>query len=173
MLHYEEYSLKLMVRTSLYDIKTGKIIQDPNANELDMWKSQRFTSNNINKYKTDHPLKVNGKTKKLSRGYSLYSESMFNDYIEFRTSNLYTDSGQTPVPFWDAQIVAPVPAVPLVGVGFIWRSVHNSGGFIAPMVIPFDYSQFLNEIDAQQLESMIMDYKETLKINETIIDQEL
>lgn len=119
-----------MVRTTVYNRKFGK--------------------KRIDKSRKDHPLRVDGDTKRISNDEG--------DYIIFSGSDENTDSAQTAVPFWDAQPSTPFPAMPLSGIGFIWRSVHNSGGFLAPLVVPYSCELFMHDYNFTNIDLIINDY---------------
>lgn len=63
-----------------------------------------------------------------------------NKYIEFGPSDVRLDAAQTTVPFIDTQKVEPHSPVPLIGLGIYFKGNPGYGGFIAPKVIPYDYS---------------------------------
>lgn len=109
----------------------------------------------VNTGKRDHPLSTQKKTLRASR------EEL--DFVRFWHSDLITDSGQTAVPFWDAQTVAPVPAVPLAGVGFIWKTIDNSGGFVAPIVVSYDNDNIIDELNQIKMDAMIFNFTRSIE----------
>lgn len=112
-----------------------------------------IASNVLNEgIRRDHPLQTTNKSKIISRSK--------NDYIKFGHSSLKTDSAQTAVPFWDAQPVTLVPAVPLVGAGFYFKSSGNSGGFIAPIILAARGEVVVKEINSVEMEDMVANYQE-------------
>lgn len=141
-----QYFLHYKVRGSKVDYITGKIIT--NNSQVDNWIIREQSGfKKINKGKTDHPLKVFKKTVRVTKDKG--------SFIIFGHSNTKTDNAQTAVPFWDAQTVTPVPAVPLMGAGFLWRSIEESGGFIAPVVVPFITEEPLRVLKLNEISSMI------------------
>lgn len=106
-------------------------------------------NNGLNKYR-GHPLNEPKNSIIISRDEG--------DYIQFTHSDLATDSGQTALPLWDAQSVAPVTAVPLKGFGFHWKSVGKSGGFVAPTVIPHEYENY-NDLDFREIEAKVREFE--------------
>lgn len=126
-----------------------------NSGQLDVFKTSwhsnlQFATNFINSENTLHPLSVENKTKIISQSSG--------DFIKFQHSDFVTDSGQTAVPFWDAQSVAPIPAEPIIGAGFFFRTAGTSGGFIAPILATIDQSSNYENLQSEMLESMITQY---------------
>lgn len=111
-----------------------------------------ITLNGLNSDSKHHPLKVFKKSQRVSQDNG--------DYIRFEHSDPITDHGQTPVPFWDSQAVAPVPSIPLMGAGFIWKSVDNSGGFVAPVIVPFDSERDFKELDEGLFKKLVFNETE-------------
>lgn len=85
----------------------------------------------------------------------IYSNA--NQYLLFTHSDIDLDAAQTTVPFIDTQIVAPQPAVPLSGIGVHYKGRRWFGGYIAPKVFTYDYSNHLKE--------QIMDMKNNDNLN--------
>lgn len=71
-------------------------------------------------------------------------DSRTDQYIDFTHTDINRDAAQTTVPFLDAQPVVPKLAVPLAGAGLFHKGIKNSGGFIAPKIITYDYSSHLH-----------------------------
>ena len=63
-----------------------------------------------------------------------------NQYVEFTHSDFADDAAQTTVPFFDAQDVISIPPVPLAGIGLYHKMEPRYGGFIAPKIFTYDYS---------------------------------
>lgn len=152
--------MKLSARASLVNYDNGELYSASglslcNTTTHDRWIKLVFGNKHINSGRTDNPLNAHKKTKLISKENG--------DFIQFGHSNLKTDSGQTAVPFWDIQTVAPEPAVPLMGVGFVWKSVDNSGGFVAPVVLSPDYSFLIADIELDIMDLMIKNYAKKWK----------
>lgn len=64
-------------------------------------------------------------------------------YVEFTHTDIDRDAAQTTVPFIDAQPVESLLPVPLSGAGIFHKGRKNFGGFIAPKIISYDFSQHL------------------------------
>lgn len=62
-----------------------------------------------------------------------------NKYIKFGPSDLVKDAGQTTVPFIDSQLVESPNPVPLSGVGLYFKTYEQSGGFIAPKLVNYNF----------------------------------
>ncbi|CAG9773540.1 unnamed protein product [Ceutorhynchus assimilis] len=73
------------------------------------------------------------------------SQMNVNDdsYIKFTNTAFELDAAQTTVPFLDMQPVTNEPAVPLMGAGIYYKNLENYGGYIAPKIMTYDYSQLI------------------------------
>ncbi|XP_077292900.1 uncharacterized protein LOC143915942 isoform X2 [Arctopsyche grandis] len=71
--------------------------------------------------------------------------STSDQFIEFTHSDFDKDAAQSTVPFLDAQPVVSDIHVPLSGAGLYHKGMMGSGGFIAPKIITYDYSQHIND----------------------------
>ncbi|KAH8252256.1 hypothetical protein KR038_000526, partial [Drosophila bunnanda] len=69
--------------------------------------------------------------------------SKTNQFMEFTSSSQQKDAAQNTVPFMDVQEVVPQPPVPLVGLGIYHKGRPGYGGFFAPKVVTFDFSENL------------------------------
>lgn len=148
----DQERLKFKISTAFVDYDTGSI------NQIDYFtlKSYDFRNspwNHINKYPRMHPLH-----QLKSQGNSIQRTEPDRDYIIFTHSDLSTDSGQTTVPFWDAQPVAPEPVAPLGGIGLIWKNVDQSGGFVAPVVFPARYKNTVAKLLPALMEQLINNF---------------
>lgn len=70
-------------------------------------------------------------------------DSQNDMYVEFTHTDMDRDAAQTTVPFIDAQPVESLLPVPLSGAGIYHKGRKNFGGFIAPKIIAYDFSQHL------------------------------
>lgn len=73
-------------------------------------------------------------------------------------TNFKFDFSQSAVPIWDIQPVASVPAMPLSGAGFYYRTVDESGGFIIPAVATKSHHEEI--IDKHRIDSIIGSYRD-------------
>lgn len=71
--------------------------------------------------------------------------SSSDQFIEFTHSDFDKDAAQSTVPFLDAQSVVSDIHVPLSGAGLYHKGMVGSGGFIAPKIITYDYSQHIDD----------------------------
>lgn len=143
--------LKISIRGTEVDWDSGTLKQ----HSIEYRKSVNDDFGSINFHTRLHPLSTNKKTRRESKDNY--------DFIRFMHSDLNTDSGQTAVPFWDSQTVAPLPATPLLGAGFIWRSIDNSGGFVAPIVVSLNYDELLDELNKSDFDSMINNLSDEIR----------
>ena len=67
-----------------------------------------------------------------------------NQYIQFTTSSLKADVGQTVVPFIDLQEISSNPPLPLSGVGLIHKGNKNSAGFLAVKIYTYNFAPHLH-----------------------------
>lgn len=136
--------IKVSVTVQKIDFETGKGKENFVYNSVNTWFLKGTIGGVIlNEHRRDHPLaKLNGLSKIVKLPVS------DSHYIQFGHTSVLRDSGQTAVPFFDAQIVAPVPAVPLSGFGVQFRNVKTSGGFVVPAVSTINYAVDLDELFA-------------------------
>jgi len=66
-----------------------------------------------------------------------------NQYIEFTSTGLDQDAAQTTVPYIDIQEVVSEPMVPLSGIGVYYKSRDGYGGFLAPQIITYDFTPYV------------------------------
>lgn len=62
-------------------------------------------------------------------------------YVQFQPTDKHKDAAQTTVPFLDIQMVEPVHPVPLAGIGLYYKGQDGFGGYIAPKLVTYDYTQ--------------------------------
>ncbi|CAG5084209.1 Protein of unknown function [Cotesia congregata] len=70
-------------------------------------------------------------------------DSISNQFIEFRASDLRKDAGQSTVPFFDRQIVSFYDTSPFGGLGIYHRGSKKCGGYLAFRAFDFELSKFL------------------------------
>lgn len=91
----------------------------------------------MNLYKPDIP------TRSLSPSVP---DSSTDQYIEFVNTDLHKDAAQTTVPFIDIQPVQSLIPGPLSGAGIFHKGRPDFGGFLAPKIITYDFSEHLKAI---------------------------
>ncbi|RZC38220.1 uncharacterized protein BDFB_003195 [Asbolus verrucosus] len=69
-----------------------------------------------------------------------------NKYVRLVNTDYDKDAAQTTVPYFDAQPVESLVPVPLSGVGIYYKGLRGFGGFIAPKIFTYDFSQHLDVI---------------------------
>lgn len=117
--------LKLSIQATQIDFENGRVLS---SNSNWMHNSVKSTKEYAF-HEPDIPLK-------LSRSAV---DSQPDQFVTFTHSDLKQDAAQSTVPFFDAQEVAPSPAVPLQGVGLFLKGLRGSGGFLTLRVRTFDY----------------------------------
>lgn len=65
-----------------------------------------------------------------------------NQYVEFGPSDRDKDAGQVTVPFIDGITVEAKPTI-LSGAGLYYKGQPGYGGFIAPLLITYDYESLI------------------------------
>lgn len=141
--------LKFSARATKYNPETGKLSESHTWHKNDVAKNRY-----INEYHTYNPMNFEK---------SFVRSSTKGDYIKFQHSDMETDSGQNAVPFIDVQVVTPKPPAPLIGAGFYWKTRFNSGGLIGVRVIPQDYSNFMEDLNAENQKELLDAYAEKWK----------
>lgn len=124
--------ITLDVRATPFDFITGKLKDLTNS----MWVS------NPNCGQTEIPL--HRPSNPLNHLNTLSQmNSTPNAFIKFGPTDFWTDVSQLTVPFIDTQRIEPYNPIPLSGVGLYHRSVDESGGFIAPKLIVYDFESYI------------------------------
>lgn len=70
-------------------------------------------------------------------------KSNSNSFVKFTYSDIGKDAAQSTVPFLDAQEASSSPAMPLQGVGLVFKGQYGYGGFITPKIETLDYSSYI------------------------------
>lgn len=115
--------------------------------------NQEIVGLSLNEHRRDHPLKVKGESNIID-----HSTDCSSPFVSFFHTSLESDSAQTAIPFFDAQSVAPAPAVPLSGFGLSFKSSLRSGGFVTPIVKTTDYTTDLIEWDFESFQLLYLEY---------------
>lgn len=126
-------SLKMEIRVTAFVFKTGLLQHGAG--------SSYWISNTIND-KTpivldspDIPTKTTSKS---------IPDLESNKYIEFQPTDKYMDAAQTTVPFVDIQLVEPEHPGPLAGIGLYYKGQPHYGGYVAPKIVTYDYTNHIN-----------------------------
>lgn len=67
-------------------------------------------------------------------------DSSKHDYVEFTTSNLAEDGGQTTIPFLDSREVTTQPPAPLSGISLIHLGQKGLGGVVSFKLNVFNFA---------------------------------
>ncbi|XP_071446967.1 uncharacterized protein [Hetaerina americana] len=132
-------NLNLEILTTPFDSNSGRL----GGISTSMWKSNDNTPEAMDNPRTEVKLISPDVPTSCPTPSSVNSRS--GQFIKFTHSDIDKDVAQTTVPFIDAQPVVPDPPTLLAGAGLYHKGAPNCGGFVAPKVITFDYSQILNE----------------------------
>ncbi|KAL7729796.1 hypothetical protein ACLKA6_014660 [Drosophila palustris] len=124
--------LFLMARFCKFDFKTGKLLQ-PEIN-------CKWQSNDVGSRRQLNLDNLDVPTRSIANSLPL---SEPDHYLEFVNSGMDQDAAQTTIPFIDIQEVVSNPPVPLAGIGIHYKSRPGYGGFIAPKIITYDFSQHI------------------------------
>ncbi|XP_044253044.1 uncharacterized protein LOC123004012 [Tribolium madens] len=129
--------LDLEALTTPFNFTTGKLHPNP-----EIWSIFEGTPNLKLRHKFGQEVKLSSPDipTRTTEPHNLIATGK---YIDFTNTDLYKDAAQTTVPFFDAQQVYSKNPVPLSGVGLLHRGRKGSGGFIAPKIFTYDFSQHL------------------------------
>uniref|UniRef100_A0A336KFA7 CSON005680 protein n=1 Tax=Culicoides sonorensis TaxID=179676 RepID=A0A336KFA7_CULSO len=118
-------NLGIRVHLTRFNLTTGKLFDSSDKKHTTT--ALNIVKNNINTDRQfrDLPIKYNDNKSKTKSGI-----------VQFRSSSLRDDVGQSTVPFIDLQPVTST-FVALSGVGIQFRDRKDSGGFIAPTLVTF------------------------------------
>ncbi|XP_044253047.1 uncharacterized protein LOC123004013 isoform X2 [Tribolium madens] len=129
--------LELEIMTTPFNFATGKLKQNPDKSSIfeeapNIGLRHKF-GNEIKLSSPDVPTRMTAPSNRFTTG----------KYIQFTNTDFYKDAAQTTVPFFDSQQVYSKHPVPLSGVGLFHKGRGGSGGFIAPKIFTYDFSQHL------------------------------
>uniref|UniRef100_A0A1Y1N5R8 Uncharacterized protein n=1 Tax=Photinus pyralis TaxID=7054 RepID=A0A1Y1N5R8_PHOPY len=124
-----------------FDFEKGQLLEPAYRS---IWKDNSNTDASTHNPRTQVYLSDPDIPTRIPRASRLDSKT--DQYIDFTHTDMNRDAAQTTVPFLDAQPVVPKMAVPLAGAGLYHKGSKNSGGFIAPKIVTYDYSQHLHPI---------------------------
>lgn len=83
------------------------------------------------------------KPNKPTRSQKNNPDSLPNQFIRFRASDLRKDAGQSTVPFFDGQLVYIDDFSPIGGIGIFHRGNKGFGGYVSFRIYDPDVSKFL------------------------------
>ncbi|XP_034653983.1 uncharacterized protein LOC117892096 [Drosophila subobscura] len=133
--------LNLEVRFSYFDLPTGRLVE-PKRNSVWLDNSNTETTGE----KPRQALDLTEPDVSTASEQTSMPLSTSNQFMKFTSSSKMKDAAQSTVPFIDMQEVVPHPAVPLAGLGIYHKGRPGFGGFFAPKVVTYDYSQYLKEL---------------------------
>lgn len=123
--------ITLDVRATEFDFIAGKLKNNS------MWMSNPHCG------QTQIVLQRPANPLKMATNESSQINTMPNAFIKFGPTDYWNDVSQQTVPFIDTQRVEPYNPIALSGVGLYYKTVANSGGFIAPKLIVNDYESYI------------------------------
>lgn len=122
----------LDVRATPFDFVTGKLRNLANS----VWIS------NANGGQTE--ITLHRPSNPLNHVNSLSQQNQTpNAYIKFAPTDYWNDVAQSTIPFIDTQRVEPYNPIALSGVGLYHKTTADSGGFIAPKLIVYDFEPYI------------------------------
>lgn len=128
----ETEHLTLEARATPFDFVTGKL--------KDLTTSVWVSNPNCGQ----HEITLNRPSNPLNHANSLSQINVTpNAFINFTPTDYWSDVMQLTVPFIDTQRVEPYNPIPLSGVGLYHKSTSDSGGFIAPKLIVYDFEPYI------------------------------
>lgn len=130
--------LNFEIYTTPFDFEAGQLVEPLQKSG---WKDNPNTDSSLKNPRS----RVNLINPDVSTRSPLPSipDSKHDQYIEFRETDMDKDASQTTVPFLDAQPVESVSPTPLSGVGIYHKGRGGFGGFIAPKIITYDYTEHM------------------------------
>lgn len=125
-------NLVLAIKVTRFDFKSGRL--------FDSFEWISNYNENRQPIVLDRPAESSHKLK----GQSVPDWSQ-NRYVQFQPTDIDKDGGQTTVPFIDVQLVQPPNDRPtlLSGAGIYYKGEPGFGGFIAPKVVTYDFTQHI------------------------------
>ncbi|XP_077292880.1 uncharacterized protein LOC143915925 isoform X2 [Arctopsyche grandis] len=125
--------LNFEIQTMPFNFETGELHKDKYV-----WISNDNTPVTINKIRT--PLTLDAPDVPTITNLPSMPDSVNNQYVKFTHTDFVKDAAQTTIPFLDKQPVISKIPVPLSGAGIYHKGVYGSGGFVAPKIFTYDYS---------------------------------
>lgn len=73
-------------------------------------------------------------------------DSVENQFIAIRTTDLVKDAGQTTIPYFDLLEVTTNPSIPLTGIELFHKgkSDGTSGGYVALKIYPMNLTTYMD-----------------------------
>lgn len=128
------------VRATEFDFNAGKL---KNLDDSSMWiTNPNCGHTQIVLQRPLNPLKLASTTNASSQ-----INTTPNGFIKFSPTDYWSDVSQQTVPFFDTQSVEPYNPIVLSGVGLYHKSEGNSGGFIAPKLIVYDFESVIPDAE--------------------------
>ncbi|XP_077283676.1 uncharacterized protein LOC143909525 [Arctopsyche grandis] len=125
--------LNFEIQTTPFNFEIGELHKDKYV-----WISNDNTPVTFNKIRTTLTLEAPDIPTITKRPSMLDSEN--NQYVKFTHTDFVLDAAQTTIPFLDTQPVISKIPVPLSGAGIYHKGFDGSGGFVAPKIFTYDYS---------------------------------
>lgn len=129
----ENGHIALDVRATKFDFIAGKL-KDPQNSR---WISNRSTDRT--EIKLDKPHNPLDYLRNMTQ-----MNGTPNAFITFGPTDYWNDVSQLTVPFIDTQRTEPYNPIALAGVGVYHKAVADSGGFIAPKLIVYDFESHIS-----------------------------
>lgn len=125
-------SLKMEIRATGFDFSTGFLEEGAG--------SSYWISNTINDKTPIILVRPDIPTKTTSKSIP---DLESNKYIEFQPTDKNMDAAQTTVPFVDIQLVEAEHPGPLAGIGLYYKGQPYYGGYVAPKIITYNYTNHI------------------------------
>lgn len=126
--------ITLDVRATQFDFISGKL-QDLEKSEW--FENQECGQREIILSRPSSPLNFLRNLSEINK--------MPNSFVQFQSTDYWSDISQLTVPFLDTQRVEPYSPVALSGLGLYHKTSQGSGGFIAPKLIVYDYESYFQQ----------------------------
>ena len=124
--------LNLEIRVTPFNFTTGQV----SSTDKSYWLANDNTDGNLKNPRTE--IRLNNPDIPIRKGPHTL-DSKHDQYLQFKNSDFNTDAGQNTIPYIDSQALTS-HGFPLSGLGLIHRGRKNSGGFIAPKLVTYDFT---------------------------------
>ncbi|XP_034946592.1 uncharacterized protein [Chelonus insularis] len=134
--------LQLEVRVTPFDYANGKL--NPTNDNPSKWITAQTQPKPPPAYSEKREeIKIGSKTYKYETVQNSPSLAS-NRFIKFQQSSIWSDAGQSTLPFLDSRSTVPASPLALDGLGLIYRGHPKYGGFVAFKALTINLSSFMD-----------------------------
>lgn len=135
--------LQLQIRVTEFDFRSGRLV---NLAESKWLSNENGGKNEINIKHARNPYStLQSQTKDVfTMTNERYVEnSLSNSFVQFQSSDPYTDFARVTFPFIESYPIIPYNEVPLAGLGIYYKGRANDGGLIALKTAVYDFASHI------------------------------